>query len=153
MYVSTFVAKVHLIKSCRKQNIRFKPSPFKHFVWSFIRHLQNVLFWRHCISKQNIWETLYEASYKVSQMFHLWNVLFRRHCLLGLGFLDWFYEVNIKCLNRLNILKPTRSNTTICTVAHFRIALPKLFQIRPILLQDLGVYTSIHPGHSFVDIR
>ena len=33
-------------------------------VWCLIRGLSNILFWLHCVVKQNIWEDSYETSYE-----------------------------------------------------------------------------------------
>ena len=50
----------------------FYPSSLYIFLlsWAFVQSLvldfSNVLFWKHCVLKQNIWEVLYESSYEGS---------------------------------------------------------------------------------------
>ena len=33
-------------------------------IQGFVQAVSNVLFWIHCIKKQNIWDTLYDALYE-----------------------------------------------------------------------------------------
>ena len=60
---SLFIIEIWLRSECGSWDSSLKWN-LKPYLFTQLSLLKNVLFWRHCMLKQNIWEGLFKASYE-----------------------------------------------------------------------------------------